>query len=89
MNFDKMIEPALLLKLEKGLPLSTAEFGRLARQQAEILKETDSLLQNLATSLIKLQEELRELQASVPRPSVDSTAARVDKPTKVQPRAAE
>lgn len=52
-----IIEPTLQIKLDKGLPLSNAEFGRLARQLAVFVQE--------------LQKEINELKISVSRSRVD------------------
>ncbi len=57
MNTNNPIEPALQVKLDNGLPLSPAEFGRLARQ--------------LALYTQKIEKELNELKVSISRPRLD------------------
>ncbi len=57
MNTNNPIEPALQVKLDNGLPLSPAEFGRLARQ--------------LALYTQKIEKELNELKVSISRPKLD------------------
>lgn len=52
-----IIEPTLQMKLDQGLPLSTAEFGRLARQLANYIQE--------------LEKEINELKISVSRSRLD------------------
>lgn len=52
------IEQAIQVKLEQGLPLTNAEFGRLARQ--------------LAAYIMSLEKEINELKVSLPRPRLDS-----------------
>lgn len=52
------IEPALQVKLENGLPLSPAEFGRLARQ--------------LATYAQNLEKDINELKVSISGSRLDS-----------------
>jgi hypothetical protein len=54
---NKIIEPTLQVKLDKGLPLTAPEFGRLARQ--------------LATYVMELEKEINELKISVSRSRVD------------------
>lgn len=51
------IEPTIQVKLEKGLPLTNPEFGRLAIQ--------------LANKCAKLEKELNELKVSLSRSRVD------------------
>jgi hypothetical protein len=53
-----MIEDVLKTKLDRGLPMSNAEFSRLARQ--------------LYTMITVLEKELNEIKVSLPRPGVDS-----------------
>lgn len=57
MNTNNPIEPALQVKLDNGLPLTPAEFGRLARQ--------------LAVYTQKIEKELHELKVSISRPRLD------------------
>jgi hypothetical protein len=52
-----IIEPTLQVKLDKGLPLTGPEFGRLARQLATYVKE--------------LEREINELKVSVSRSRLD------------------
>lgn len=52
------IEPALQVKLENGLPLSPAEFGRLARQ--------------LAAYTQNLEKDINELKVSISGSRLDS-----------------
>jgi hypothetical protein len=55
--FKEIIEPTLQVKLEQGLPLSSAEFGRLARQ--------------LVTYTKALEKEINELKVSLSRSRLD------------------
>lgn len=51
------IEETIQVKLDKGLPLSSAEFGRLATQ--------------LAMAVKSLEKELNELKVSISRSRLD------------------
>lgn len=69
-----MIEDVLKTKLDRGLPMSGAEFSRLARQ-----------LYNMITVL---EKELNEIKVSLPRPGVDSPTEGndlFDKPVRTKP----
>lgn len=69
-----MIEETLKTKLERNLPMSGAEFSRLARQ--------------LYDMIIVLEKELNEIKVSISRPSVDSTIEGIhlfDKPLRSKP----
>jgi len=63
-----MIEETLKVKLERGLPMTEAEFSRLARQ-----------LYNMMTAL---EKELNEIKVSLPRPRMDSFVEGNDFPDK-------
>ncbi len=52
-----VIEPTLQVKLDQGLPMSSAEFGRLARQLASYVQE--------------LEKEINELKISISRSRLD------------------
>lgn len=64
------IEPALQVKLESGLPLSPAEFGRLARQ--------------LATYAQNLEKDINELKVSLSGSRLDSNTEGMGSANKVR-----
>lgn len=69
-----MIEDVLKTKLDRGLPMSNAEFSRLARQ--------------LYTMITALERELNEIKVSLPRPGMDSPTEGndfSDKPVRSKP----
>lgn len=66
------IEQTIQIKLDKGLPLTNAEFGRLARQ--------------LANYIMSLEKEINELKVSLPRSRLDSDHEGVGPTTKLRPK---
>jgi hypothetical protein len=65
-----VIEETLQVKLDKGLPLNGAEFGRLAVQLAKYIQE--------------LEREVNELKVSVSRSRVDSDNEGLGSATKLR-----
>lgn len=74
-----MIDPNINLKIEKGLPLSSAEFGRTVRILVMAMNE-------LVNKLNLIQGELDELKISVSRSRVASNPKGMDKPSDVRPQ---
>jgi hypothetical protein len=70
----KSVEPNILLKLERSLPLTDAEFGRLAK--------------SLFNAMILLEVELNDIkkQLSVSGPRLDSADKGVDSAKPVRPK---
>lgn len=66
------IEPALQVKLDNGLPLSPAEFGRLARQ--------------LAIYTQNIEKELNELKVSISGSRLDSNNDGLGSANKIRPK---
>lgn len=76
------IEPNINLKIDKGLPLSSAEFGRTVRVLVAALNA-------LTAKLTTIQGELDELKASVSRSRLDSNPKGMDKSSNVRPKSDE
>ncbi len=72
MNTNNPIEQVLQVKLDNGLPLTPAEFGRLARQ--------------LAVYTQKIEKELHELKVSISRPRVDPDNEGLGSASKLRPK---
>jgi hypothetical protein len=64
-SFDQTIEPTLLMKIEKGLPITAPEYGRLAVQ---MIKHNSKLIEHINI----IVERVNEIEESLHGSRLDS-----------------